>query len=68
MRSENNEELTVKEESTDIPPMPPLESDEEETKEGEGWKILTPSKGLTRLSKLLAQIKAGKNVCKLIIK
>ena len=36
VRSENNEELTIKEELTDIPPMPPLKSDEEETKEGEG--------------------------------
>ena len=33
--------------------------------EGKGLKILTPSKLLTRLSVLLAQIKAGKNSYKL---
>ena len=38
--------------------MPPLEGDEEE-KEGKVLKILTTKKLLTRLSMLLAQIKAG---------
>ena len=41
--------------------MPPLESDEEEVKEGKGLKILTPNNLLTRLQILLAQIKAGSN-------
>ena len=45
--------------------MPPLEGDEEEVKEGKGLKVLTPNKLLTRLSILLAQIKAGKNSYKL---
>ena len=41
--------------------MQPLESDEEEVKMGKGIKILTPNKLLTRLSVLLAQIKAYNN-------
>ena len=41
--------------------MQPLESDEEEVKKGKGIKILTPNKLLTRLSVLLAQIKAYNN-------
>ena len=45
--------------------MSPLEGDEEEVKEGKGLKVLTPNKLLTRLSILLAQIKAGKNSYKL---
>ena len=44
--------------------MPPLESDEEEVKEGKGLQILTPNKLLTRLTILLTQIKAGNNSCK----
>ena len=44
----------------DLPPMPPLEGDEEET-EGKRLKILTPNKLLTRLPVLLAQIKDGHN-------
>ena len=38
MWSENKEESTVKEESTDVPPIPPLEGDEEELTEGKGLK------------------------------
>ena len=49
----------------DIPDMPPLESDEEEVKEGKGLKILLPNKLLTRLPLLLTQIKAGNNSYKL---
>ena len=49
--------------STHLPPMPPLEEDQEEVKEGKGLKILTPNKLLTRLPILLAQIKAGNNQC-----
>ena len=64
-----NEELSdatkTDEKSTDLPPMPPLESDEEEAKERKRSKILTPNKLLTRLSTLLAQIKAGNNSYKL---
>ena len=51
-----------KEESGDLSDMAPLEGDE---KEGKGLKILTPSKLLTKLPILLAQIKAGNNSNKL---
>ena len=53
----------IKKESTDKESMPALERDE--VKEGKGLKILTPNKLLTRLSILLAQIKAGNNSNKL---
>ena len=43
----------------------PLLEGTEEVKEGKGLKILTLDKLLTRLLILLAQIKAGKNSCKL---
>ena len=63
----NKEEPTDKEESTDkkeksvdLSDIPPLEGDEE-VKEGKGLKILISDKLLTRLSILLAQIKAGNN-------
>ena len=45
--------------------MPPLEDDEEELKEENELKILTPNKLLTRIPILLAQAKAGKNSYKL---
>ena len=41
--------------------MTPLESDEEDVKEGKGIKILTPKKLLTRLQILLAQVKTRNN-------
>ena len=41
----------------DLSGMLPLGGDEEEGKEGKGFKILTPNKLLTRLPILLAQIK-----------
>ena len=44
--------------------MPPLEGDEK-VKEKKGLNILTPNKLLTRLSILLAQIKAANNSYKL---
>ena len=53
------------EKSTDLPPMLPLEGDDEEVKEGKRLKILTPKKFLTRLPVLLAQIKARNNSYKL---
>ena len=65
MWSENEEESTDKEESEDLPPMPPLEGDEEELKEGKGLKILNPNKLLIRLPILLAQTKAANNSYKL---
>ena len=65
MKSENEEISTDKEESEDLPPVPPLEGDEEEVKEGKGLKILTGNKLLPRLPVLLAQIKAGNNSYKL---
>ena len=48
--------------------MPSLETNEEEVKERKGLKMLTPSKLLTRLPILVAQIKAEKNSYKLKIK
>ena len=45
--------------------MSPYKGDGEEVKEGNGFKILTPNKLLTRLPMLLAQIKAGNNSYKL---
>ena len=47
----------------DIPDMPPVDS--EEVKEGNGLKIWTQNKLMTRLPIILAQIKAGKNSNKL---
>ena len=44
-----------------LPPMPPLEVNEEEVKEGKGLQKLTPIKLLTKIPILLAQIKAGNN-------
>ena len=48
-----------------LPPISPLEVDEEKVKKGDDevkvLKILTPNKLLTRLLILLAQIKAGIN-------
>ena len=52
-------------EDDDLPPMPPLEGDQEEVKKGKGLTILTPNKLLTSLPVLLAQIKAGNNSYKL---
>ena len=63
--STDKEKLTDKDESTDIPPMPPLDDDKEEVKEEKGLKILTPNKLLTCFLILLAQIKAGNNSQKL---
>ena len=45
--------------------MPLLEGGEEELKEGKELKILTLNKSLTRLSLLVAQIKARNNSIKL---
>ena len=55
--SENEEELTDKEESEDLPPIPPPEGNEEEVIEGKGLKSLISNKFLTRLPISLAQIK-----------
>ena len=60
----DKEELSDKEESVDLSDIPPLEGDEE-VKEEKELIILTPNKLLTRLLKLLAQIKAGNNLCEL---
>ena len=57
-----NNKSVDKKESDDLRP---LEGSEEEVKEEKGLKILTPKKLLTRLSILLAQIKAGNNSYKL---
>ena len=45
--------------------MSPLESEEEAAQQGQGLKILTPKQMITRLSILLAQLKAGNNSQKL---
>ena len=63
--SENKKESTDKEEPIDVPPMPPLEGDEEDVKEGKRLKILTSKNLLTSLPMLLAQIKSGNNSYKL---
>ena len=63
--SENKKESTDKEESIDVPPMPPLEGDEEDVKEGKRLKILTSKNLLTSLPILLVQIKSGNNSYKL---
>ena len=47
------------------PSIAPLKGNKEELKEGKGINICTSNKLLTRLSVLLAQIKAGNNSCKL---
>ena len=63
---EKEEESTDKEESKDLSSMLPLEGDDE-AKEGKGLKVLSPSKLLTWLPKLLSQIKAGNNSYKYYI-
>ena len=60
----DKEDLNDKEECVDLPDMSPLEGDEE-VREGKELKILTLNKLLTRLPISLAQIKAGRNLCKL---
>ena len=59
------EESITTEELVDIPSIPPLEGDEEEVKEGQGLKFLTPSKLFTRLPILLTEIKVRNNSNKL---
>ena len=61
--SPDKKESSDKEKSADLSDMPPLDCDVK-VKEEKELMILTPSKLLTRLSKLLAQIKAGNNLCK----
>ena len=61
---EKSDDSTVKDdkkEIADLSSMPPLEDDKEEIKDGNGMKILTGNKLLTRLPVLLAQTKAGNN-------
>ena len=48
-----------------VPPMPLLEGDEEEVKEGKGLRILTPNKLWTRLPVLVSHIKDRNNAWKL---
>ena len=59
------EKLNYFDEFIDIFDMPLLEVDGEEVKEGKWLKVLPPKNLLTRLSILLAQIKAGNNSYKL---
>lgn len=40
--------MLLQEDDEKVPPMPPLEGDEKKSKKGEGVKILTPYKLLTR--------------------
>ena len=58
---ENNDDF---DEFIDITDMQPLEGDER-VKKRKGLKILTPSRLLTRLPILLAQVKAGNHSYKL---
>ena len=61
-QSEESPDTTkTDEKSTDLKPMPLLEGDEEEIKEGKGLKILTSNKLLSILPLLLTQRKAGNN-------
>ena len=61
-QSEESPDTTkTDEKSTDLKPMPLLEDDEEEVKEGKGLKILTSNKLLSILPLLLTQRKAGNN-------
>ena len=65
VESSDKEKLSDKEELVDLSDMPPLEGDEEEVKEGNRLKNLTPNKLLAKLSVLLALIKAENNSYKL---
>ena len=62
---EKPDDLTVKSDEEELGDLPSLEGDEEKVKEGKWLKILTPNKLLTRLTVLLAQIKAQNNSYKL---
>ena len=62
--SSDKEELPDKEKSVDLSDMLPLEGNEK-VKEEKELIVLTLNKLFTRLSKLLAQIKARNNLCKL---
>ena len=66
-KGELSDPTKTDEKSTDLPPIPALEhdDDEEEVKEEKRLKILAPNKLLTILPILLAQIKAGNNSNKL---
>ena len=57
---EDYDDYDDSDEFINIPGKVPLEGDEEKVKEGNGLKTLTPNKLLTRLTKFLALIKAGK--------
>ena len=61
------ERVQLKRQKSDdhLPPMPPLEGDEEEITKGKELKIRSPNKLLTRLSILLAKTTAGNNSNKL---
>ena len=64
-REELPDTTKTDEKYTDLPPIPTLEEGEEEVKEGERVKALTPNKLLTRSPVLLAQTKAESNSYKL---
>ena len=64
-REELSDTTKTDEKYTDLPPIPTLEEGEEEVKEAEGVKVLTPNKLLTRSPVLLAQMKAESNSYKL---
>ena len=63
--STDEKEVTDKEKCIDLSHKWSLEGDEGEVKGGNGLKILTPNKLLTRLPILLAHTKARKKSCKL---
>ena len=58
--SENKEQLTDKEELTDVPPIPPLEGDEEEAKEGKGLKNFNSKKIIYQSANIISIDKSRK--------
>ena len=57
--------MTDRKESVVLSDIPPLEGDEEEVKEWNRLKIVTPNKLFTRLQIFLGQMKAGNNSYKI---
>ena len=63
---EESDHSTIKDDDElDDLQMPLLEDDDDKVNKEEWVKTLTPNKRLTKLPVLLAQVKAGKNSCKL---
>ena len=56
----DKEESTDKEELTDVPPIPPLEGDEEEAKEGKGFKIFNSKEIINQSANIISTNKSWK--------